>query len=291
MAYTAFLLLVDGCFSWGAIRSFFVAHAAEQPRMPSILRTNEGESDIDVDNPLGNSRRNRLQLHLEKQRRALLSKEDGDSDTPKPRDGAMAQEPHQSRVYDDMHASQHYRSVKGSRKKREEDEKVVAIKDEVVAGRVKDVTTEDGSSKDNDTETLLIDSESPELSSNIDQERGKDGSAPGSFEDINKDNKQHGGMTKKENYWPKKTRPHDEPNNEEQHAIARKNGWKEKDGAKRNLNTPDEEDEREDWSGCVCDKWKKDLRKHGGKAGRSKGFKSKESKSKRSKGRVIMKIE
>ena len=40
-----------------------------------------------------------------------------------------------------------------------------------------------------------------------------------------------------------------------------------------------EDDEQEDWSGCVCDKWEISYKESGSKAGKSKGSKSKGSKS------------
>jgi hypothetical protein len=217
-----------------------------------------------------------------------------------PRDEATPQVPDQPAVRDDMLASQHYHGVKGPRKKKEEDKTKVAIEDDVITmdgnahkqtkkiDREKDLMGKDGSPKDNDIEKTLIDSDSSELSSNIDQERKRDGSesASGSFENINTHDKQHGGMTKKDNLGLEKNQPHDVSKEEEQHDIARKNGRKEKDKVKRNRNTPDEEDETEHWLGCVCDKWKNDKWKHGSKAGKSKGSKSKGSKSKGSKGKV-----
>ncbi len=303
MAYGSILLLVNVYYSkvMGVLRTILVAHAAEQPRSPSVLGSDVRESDSDVDNALGYGRRNRLQLHLKKHRHVLLLKEEGEADTPKLRDEAIAQEPDQPAVHDDTLASQLHHGVKRPRKKKEEDKRVVPAEDDAVmmdreihkmekeSSKEKDGMSKDALSKDNDIENLLINTEYSELSSNFDQERGKDGSAPGSFEDNKKDSKRNVGMTKKKNSELKKKQLHDESDEGEQHAIARKNGRKEKDREKRNRDTPDKGDEKENWSGCICGKWKSDVWKHKSKNGKSKRSKSKGSKSKGSKGSVYHK--
>lgn len=281
-AYSAILLIVTAYNC--PIHSIPLADAAQQPHQPSILRNEDGGDGIYGDAIYAlHSRRNRVHLHS-KQRRALLSNKKGEEDTSNMRDDAEEQEPDQSTVQSETSAPPHQHGVKGPREKKAVDKEIDPVpvdsgamthgkahKKDRHSSNEKDAIGKDGSSKEKDEDEMPTDKESPESSSNMDQEKKNDKSALRTSGD-NKDRiEQHGGVAKNKSGALKEKKAlqsHDKSDEEEQTVIARKSGW----------NKSDEEDEEEDWSGCTCDKWES-----GSKSGKSKGSKSKGSKSKGSK--------
>ena len=291
----AFLLIVTA-YHCTTIRSVPLAYAAQQPHQPAVLRLRSEDGGDDIyGNALGDShsRRNRLHLHRAKQRRVMLSSEEGGEDSSKPKDEVEEQESDQPDVYKGTSASLHRHSVKGPRKKEEEvaDKKIYAVREDdidrqssakddanEVDGLSKEKEKERETKKEKENENVRIDKEPG------DQEKKNDKITPQSFGDVKGEVEQYGGTTKKKTAVLKEKKalqPHAKSDEEEQNAIGRKNGWKQKNKEKKDWNKPDDRDEGEDWSGCVCDKWESS----GSKAGKSKRSKTKRSKTKRSKGK------
>lgn len=288
----AFLLLVTA-YHCTTIRSVPLAYAAQQPHQPAVLRNEDGGDDI-YGNALGDShsRRNRLHLHRAKQRRSMLSSEEGGEDSSKPKDEVDEQESDQPAVYKGTSASLHRHSVKGPRKKEEEvaDKKIDDVREDDVdrqSSAKDDVNEVDGFSKEKEKE-MKKEKENMRIEKEPgDQEKKNDKTTPQSFGDVKGEVEQYGGTTKKKTDVLKEKKvlqPHAKSDEEEQNAIARKNGWKEKDKEKKDWNKPYDRDDGKDGSGCVCDKWESS----GSKAGKSKGSKTKGSKTKGSKGKGSM---
>ena len=292
----AILLLVTAYYCT-TIRSVPLAYAAQQHHEPPVLRNEDGGDGI-YGTSLGDShgRRNRLHLNRGKQRRVMLSSEEGGEDSSKPKDEVEEQEPDQQAVYKGTPASLHRHGVKGPRKKKkkEADKKIDAVREDDIdkQSSAKDNANEvEGLSKEKEEEIMRIEKEPG------DQEKKNDKNTPQPFGNVEGEVEQYGGMTKKKTAVLKEKKvlqPGANSDEEEQNAIARKNGWREKDQEKNDWNKPDERDEGEAWSGCVCDKWKNITLESGSKAGKSKrskttGSKTKGSKGKGSKGSVYQK--
>jgi hypothetical protein len=277
---SAILLLVT------AYHSIPLADAAQQPHQPSILRNGDGGDSIygyALDDSHG--RRNRLHLHRKKQRRVMLSSEDGGENTSKQRDKVEEQEPEQSAVRKGTSVSLHHHNVNGPRKKKKKvaDKEIDAVRTDDMDRQTNakdDANKVEVLSKEEEKENVLIEKEP------WDQDTKHDKTTPQSFGDAKGEVEQIGGMTKKDTDVLKEKKvlqPHAKSDKEEQNAVARTNGWKDKDKDEESWNKPDEGDEGEDWSGCVCYKWESSNPESGSKAGKSKGSKKKGSKTKGSK--------
>lgn len=280
----AIVLVVTACCCT-TIRCVPLAYVAQQPRQPSILRNEDGGDGIygnSLDDSLG--RRNRLHLHREKQRREMLLSEEGGDDSSKLRDEVEEQEPGQSAVHQETSVSLHHHGVKGPRKihKKVADKKIQNVRGDdmdIQSSTKGDANKVEGLLKEKEKEHMLVEKEPR------DQDIKNDNNTPQSFGDVKEEVEQYGGMTKKETSVLKEKMQRAKSDDEEQRAIARTNGWKEKDKEKKNWWNQDEGNEGEHWPGCVCDKWESSNRKSGSKAGKSKGSKTKGSKTKGSKGK------
>ena len=112
------ILLLLTAYHCTAIRSVTLAYAAQQPHQPPVLRNEVVRNEVGGDGIYGNSlgdshgRRNRLHLHRAKQRRVMLSSDEGGEDSSKPKDEVEEQELDQQAVYRGTSASLHRHGVK-----------------------------------------------------------------------------------------------------------------------------------------------------------------------------------
>lgn len=113
-AHGAILLIVAAYSCKGNFHTW-VADAAGQSRTASMLSNENGDGiyENDVDGIVG-GRRNRLQIHREKQHRALLPHEEGEVEPSKPSDEVERQDPTQPSAEKARSLSSH--GVKGPRK-------------------------------------------------------------------------------------------------------------------------------------------------------------------------------